>query len=350
MKRISAILFSVFFTVNVFGQTGGNNTYEFLNLPTSARVAALGSNFLAANDDDLSLAVINPSLIGENLHHQISLSFAEYISDVNYGTVAYSHTFKKAGSFATALQFINYGRFIEADETGLTYGNFSGGEYAFTLGWGRKLHKNFLLGADLKMIYSQLEKYNSFGLAVDVAGTYFSEKNGFMASVIFKNIGRQLDAYVPGNIEPLPFEIQLGISQRFKKLPLRYSVVYNHIEKWDLTYTDPRISSVDPMTGDTISRGKVEIFADKLMRHFTLGMEFYPAKRFYISIGYNYQRRHELRTEIKKGIVGFSFGCGINVYKFRISYAWAKYHLKGSPNTFTIATNLTDLFSKKVKK
>lgn len=179
MKRISAILFSVFFTVNVFGQTGGNNTYEFLNLPTSARVAALGSNFLAANDDDLSLAVINPSLIGENLHHQISLSFAEYISDVNYGTVAYSHTFKKAGSFATALQFINYGRFIEADETGLTYGNFSGGEYAFTLGWGRKLHKNFLLGADLKMIYSQLEKYNSFGLAVDVAGTYFSEKKRF---------------------------------------------------------------------------------------------------------------------------------------------------------------------------
>ncbi|HNZ41825.1 MAG TPA: type IX secretion system protein PorQ [Bacteroidales bacterium] len=350
MKRFAAILFSVFFYTSLFGQTGGNNTYEFLNLPVSARVAALGGNMLVARDNDLSLAIINPSLIGDNLHHQFSLNFAEYISDVNYGSVAYSHTFKKVGSFAGALQFINYGRFLEADEAGMTYGNFSGGEYALTLGWGRKLHKNFLLGANLKMIYSQLEKYNSFGLAVDVAGTYFHEKSGFMASLLFKNIGRQLDAYVPGNIEPLPFEIQLGISQRFNKLPLRYSVVYNHIEKWDLTFKDPKTSNVDPVTGDTISPRKVGVFADKLMRHLVLGVEFYPAKRFYISIGYNYQRRHELRTEVKKGIVGFSFGCGINVYKFRISYAWAKYHLKGSPSTITISTNLTELFSKKEKK
>jgi len=350
LKRFSAILLSVFITANVFGQTGGNNTYEFLNLPISARVAALGSNFLLANDNDLSLAVINPSLIGDNLHHRVSLSFAEYISDVNYGTAAYSHTFKKVGSFAAALQFVNYGRFLEADEAGLTYGNFSGGDYAFTLGWGRKLHKNFLLGANLKLIYSQLEKYNSFGVAVDVAGTYFSEKNGFMAGVIFKNIGRQLDAYVPGNIEPLPFEIQLGIAQKLNKVPLRYSIVYNHLEKWDLTYKDPSISSVDPVTGDTLQTGKVEVFADKLMRHLVLGLEVYIAKRFHLSIGYNYQRRHELRTEMKKGIVGFSFGCGINVYKFQIDYAWAKYHLKGAPNTITISTKIDDWFSKKEKK
>jgi len=176
LKRFAAILFSVFFCASIFGQTGGNNTYEFLNLPVSARVAALGSNMLVAKDNDLSLAIINPSLIDDKLHHQLSLSFAEYISDVNYGSVAYSHTFKKVGSFAGALQFINYGRFLETDEAGMTYGNFSGGEYALTLGWGRKLHKNFLLGANLKMIYSQLEKYNSFGVAVDVAGTYFHEK------------------------------------------------------------------------------------------------------------------------------------------------------------------------------
>lgn len=350
MKRISSILLLIFISTTLFGQTGGNNTYEFLNLPVSARVAALGTNFLVANDGDLSLAIINPSLIDDKLHHKISLSFADYISDVNYGTVAYSHTFKKAGSFATALKFINYGRFLEADETGLTYGNFSGGEYALSLGWGRKLHKYFLLGANLKMIYSQLEKYNSFGLAVDVAGTFIHEESGFMGSLLLKNIGRQLDTYVPSNVEPLPFEIQLGISQKFNKLPLRYSIVYNHLEKWDLTYADPNVSSVDPVTGDTLSKGKFEVFADKLMRHFVLGVEFYIAKRFYLSLGYNYQRRHELRTEVKKGITGFSFGCGINVYKFSINYSWAKYHLKGAPNTITIATNISDWFTKKEKK
>ncbi len=305
---------------------------------------------MAANDKDLSLAIANPSIIDENLHNKISLSFVDYFADANYGMAAYSHTFKKVGSFTTALQFITYGRFLQADETGQTYGNFTGSEYALTLGWGRKLDKHFLMGANLKMIYSQLEKYNSFGLAVDVAGSYYHEKTGFMATVLFKNIGRQLDTYIPGNREPLPFEIQLSLSQKFNTLPLRYNIVYNHIEKFNLTYSDPSKSTVDPISGDTIRVGKFEQFTDKLMRHFVLGVEFYPVKRFYISLGYNYQRRREMRTDVKKGIVGFSFGFGVNVYKFRISYAWAKYHLGAAPNTFTISTNLTDLFAKKQAK
>jgi hypothetical protein len=168
--------------------------------------------------------------------------------------------------------------------------------------------------------------------------------------VLFKNIGRQLDYYIPGNREPLPFEVQLGISQKLNTVPLRYSIVYNHLEKFNLTYSDPSKSNVDPISGDTIKVSKFEQFTDKLMRHFVLGVEFYPVKRFYISLGYNYQRRRELRTEVKKGLVGFSLGCGINVYKFRISYAWSKYHLAASPSTFTITTNIADLFSKKKSK
>lgn len=333
----------------LFSQTGGNNIYEFLNLPISARVAAQGGNFIAAHDDDLGLAIINPSILDEKLHHHLALTFTDYISDVNYGMAAYSHTFKKVGSFSTALQFINYGRFLETDANGQTYGNFSGGEYALTIGWGRKLDKHFLIGANLKMIYSGFKNYNSFGMAVDVAGSYYHEKARFMATVLFKNIGRQLDAYTPGNIEPLPFEIQLGISQGFKNIPFRYSITYNHLEKFNLTWQDPAKAngSIDPLTGDTIKVNKFEKFADKLMRHFVIGVEFYPIKRFYISLGYNYQRRQELKAEAKKGLVGFSVGCGIKVYKFRISYAWSKYHMSAAPNTFTITTNIGEFFPKK---
>jgi hypothetical protein len=310
----------------------------------------MGSNFVAAKDDDLSMAIVNPSIIDEGLHKKLALTFVDYFADASYGMAAYSHTFKKVGSFTTALQFINYGKFLQADETGQTYGNFNGGDYALTIGWGRKLDKHFLIGANLKLIYSHLEKYNSFGMAVDVAASYYHQKSGFMATALLKNIGRELHYYIPGNREPLPFEIQLGISQKFNTVPIRYSIVYNHVEKFNLTYTDPNKSNVDPISGDTIKVGKFDQFADKLMRHFVLGLEFYPAKRFFISIGYNYQRRRELRTEVKKGLVGWSIGCGINVYKFRISYAWSKYHLGAAPNSFTISTNISDLFSKKKDK
>ena len=111
MKKI--ILFSglLISFAGLFAQTGGNNTYEFLNLPWGARMAALGSNFVAAKDDDLTMAIVNPSIIDDKLHHKLALTFVDYFGDANYGMAAYSHTFKKVGSFTSALQFINYGKF-----------------------------------------------------------------------------------------------------------------------------------------------------------------------------------------------------------------------------------------------
>ncbi|HML84238.1 MAG TPA: hypothetical protein PKE52_03670 [Bacteroidales bacterium] len=38
-------------------QSGGDASFAFLNLPASARIAALGGNSLAINDKDLSLQV-----------------------------------------------------------------------------------------------------------------------------------------------------------------------------------------------------------------------------------------------------------------------------------------------------
>ncbi len=45
----------IFSSVRLTGQIGGKGTYQFLNLPNSARIAALGGNFLTINDDDIGL-------------------------------------------------------------------------------------------------------------------------------------------------------------------------------------------------------------------------------------------------------------------------------------------------------
>ena len=52
-----------------------------------------------------------------------------------------------------------------------------------------------------------------------------------------------------------------------------------------------------------------------------------------------------MKTPTKKGAVGFSYGVGINVYKFNISYSRSEMHIHGSPNYITITTNL-DSFKK----
>ena len=328
-------------------QIGGDNTYEFLNLTNSARIAAMGGNILSIKDNDINLALANPSLITKNMHNNLSLSFVDYYTDINYGFALYSMSFRELGNFTAAMQFIDYGKFIYADQSGEQQGEFGVSEYAFNIGWGRALDSLFSIGSNLKFIYSSLESYNSFGLAVDVAGTYYNQKNQFSISLIGKNIGTQLKAYRNNNTEPLPFEIQLALSKRLTHLPFRYSIILTHLEKWDLTYDDPNDkSNIDPITNEEIPENKLESFADKLMRHIVIGGEFVPFKNFSVRFGYNYHRRKELKVDTKASTVGFSWGFGFRIKQFQFNYSRATYHLVGSPNFITISTNLSDFVRK----
>lgn len=90
----------------------------------------------------------------------------------------------------------------------------------------------------LTEIYSQLADYYSFGIAVDVAGTYTTKDDLFTASLIGRNIGAQIVPYRTGEREPLPFELQIGLSQRLRHIPVRFSQLITHLERWDLSYTD----------------------------------------------------------------------------------------------------------------
>lgn len=347
-KRLSSLILisGIFFLAHtsVNAQIGGSSTYRFLNLPNSPRVAALGGNFVAISDNDLAAGLNNPSLINEGMHNSISLNFVDYFADINYGFASYSRTYDKIGSFAASVQYLNYGKFTYADETGIldeNAGEFTGNELAFVVGWGRRLDSLFSIGANLKAVTSSLETYNSFGMAVDVAGTYHA-RSGFTASLVARNIGRQLSTYTPGNVEPLPFEIQLGLSKKLKHLPFRYSLLLTNLQKWDLTYVDPAENTVDPFTGEVKTKSEAGTFADKAMRHVVIGGEFVPTRNFSFRVGYNYQRRQEMKLESKRSTVGFSWGFGFRVSKFNFSYARSAYHLAGSPNFLSIAFNLSD--------
>lgn len=342
---LSVILIVVCNSTNA--QIGGNNTYEFLNLTSSARIAAMGGDFLTVYDDDITLVESNPSLINPGLSNKLGVAYVDFFSDVNYGFATYARSFNNVGSFAASMKYISYGKFDYATVTGERNGQFNAGETAFNIGWGRQLDSLFSIGANLKFIYSSLESYNSFGLAVDVAGSYISRDRSFTVSLIAKNIGRQLTAYEGGNIEPLPFELQIGLAKKLKHLPFRYSVLYNNLEKWDLSYDDPAQSQTDPITGEVVEDSGIENFADNLMRHIVFGGELLIGKNISLRGGYNYKRRQEMKVHTKPGTVGFSWGIGIRISKFHISYARSAFHLAGSPNYITLTTNLSDFFVKK---
>lgn len=352
MKKLFTLVLccalGIHFSIGGLAQIGGDHTYGFLNLSNSARTAAMGGNSYARMDNDLSLAVSNPSLITSAMHNNLAFSFVDYSSDINYGFVSYGRSFKKAGNFVGSVQYINYGDFTRADATGEKQGEFTLGEYAVTVGWGRQLDSNFYIGANFKNIFSNFDEFSSYGMAVDVAGTYFNPKNNLTASLLFKNLGRQITSYTSGVNEPLPFEIQLGLSKKLSHVPITYSVLLTHLNKWDLAYENPNDpdNQLDPLTGEIKADNQFEDAADEAMRHIVLGAEFSPGKNFSFRLGYNYKRRQEMKVESKRGLVGFSWGLGLRIKKFNFSYSRAAFHQASSLNYITVSTNLSEFVRK----
>jgi len=347
---------SIVFILTVFAaglgltkaQPGGNYTYNFLNLTNSARAASLGGDVIAIQDDDFNLTAQNPSLLNSNMSNNLVMNYVNYFTDINYGYFSYAHSFANAGNFAAAVNYINYGEFTAADYTGVITGHFRAAEYSFNLMWSMPLDSSFTVGAALKTIHSVLEQYTSTGLATDVGITYHNPDKLFTAAFVIRNLGTQVKAYNSGNMEPLPLNIELGISQRLKYAPFRFSLTAHHLQQWDMLYTTEadKKNSIDPLTGEKVSKSKAENFAENFMRHMIVGVEFLPMKNFYFRVGYNYQRRKEMQLASKVGGVGFSWGFGLKISKFNISYGRATYHLSGASNLFSLTTNISDFYQK----
>ena len=329
----------------VEAQLGGSSTYSFLNLTNSARVASLGGKTISSWDDDLNLPFNNPSLLNDSMDGHLVVNYVNYFSDINYGYVSYARHIEKLGNFAAGLHYINYGQFIAADPTGTITGNFTASEYALNLIWSRPIDSLFHVGVNLKPVYSVLESYQSFGLLADAGITYVNRKKLFTASLVFRNFGSQLKAYHDHNREPVPFEILVGFSQKLEHAPFRFFVVAHNLQRLDLTWEESPESDdhLNPISSDAPDANNIEVFADKVMRHMIFGLEFVPIDHFYLRAGYNYQRRQEMKVSTNVAMVGFSWGFGLRISKFHLSYGRATYHLAGASNHFSISTDLSTL-------
>jgi len=93
MIRTYLLLICVCFFSFSYGQIGGRYTYQFLNLVSSPRQAALGGTYVTGYNDDPTSALLNPATINIAMDNQLAVNFVNYIADVNYGSVAYARSF-----------------------------------------------------------------------------------------------------------------------------------------------------------------------------------------------------------------------------------------------------------------
>jgi hypothetical protein len=341
-----ALLTLLFSSSGLYAQIGGLHTYEFMNLSPSARITALGGNLITVRDDDANLALVNPAALNPSMHQQISINHSFHVAGISHGFASYAHDWSGAGITSHfGVQYVNYGDFTETNEFGEEIGSFQAAEYAINLGAGRQVAERLAVGANLKAITSQLESYSSFGLGMDAAATYFDTSRNIVATMVFRNMGRQLSYFRDGDPEPLPFEIQVGVSKKLRYLPFRFSIIYRHLNRWNILYDDPNAEpSVLFLGEEQTEDSEASIWFDNFFRHFVFNGEFLigPRENFRLRVGYNHFMRRELTVDNFGSLAGFSFGVGFKVSRFRIDYGHQSFHLGGGLNHFSISTSIRE--------
>ena len=343
LKRLVLFFLFIFNLISLFPQTG-RGVYRFLDLPVSSRMAAIGGMNVSLRDNDVNFAFMNPALLTGETHGVIGLNMANYLADIKFGSAVYGHNFGENNFTSFGVQYVDLGKFEGYDELGNFTEDFTAKDIALYMSYARRLDDYFTVGATFKPIFSSYERYTSFGIAFD-AGINYS-RDLFSAGLVFRNMGAQLKAYYPDeqgqHREPLPFDIQLGVSKKFAHAPIRISGTLNNLNRWNVAgyQTDKTTTNLDGTTEEK----KVKP-VDMAFRHVELGVELVPSDNFYIALGYNHRRNQEMTMEGFKSLAGFSAGAGLKLYKFHVGFGLTQFQVGNFAYQFSFSTDLNDFVS-----
>ena len=323
-----------------FAQIGGRSVYQFLNLVTSPRQAALGGKTITIYDSDVNQAHFNPATINAEMDNKLALNYGSYFGEVTYGTAAYAYTYDRhLQTFHAGVNYVNYGSFDGYDENGQPTSSFTGSDMALSFGYAYNIpFSSFYIGANAKLISSTLESYNSFGAAVDIGGLFIDERNDVNWALVIRNIGTQITPYAETR-EKLPLEVLVGVSQLMENVPIRWHLTLENMQQWNIAFSNPNRAEGSLDGGSTPE--KVSVFNNAL-RHVVVGAELFPDKGFNIRLGYNFRRAEELRILEQRNFSGISVGIGLKIRKIKFNYSYSRYTLAANTSLFGLTIDFAD--------
>ena len=339
---LKKLICTAFMLVNLgsYGQIGGKSVYQFLNLVTSPRQAALGGKVITIFDEDVNQAHFNPATINAEMDNHLALNYGSYFGEVTYGTAAYAYTYDRhLQTFHAGVNYVNYGKFDGYDENGQKTSTFTGSEMAFSFGYALNIpNSDFYVGANAKLISSTLESYNSYGAAVDLGALFIDTRNDVNWALVIRNLGIQITPYDQVR-EKLPLEVLVGVSQLMQNVPIRWHLTLENMQQWNIAFANPNRAQGSLDGGSTPE--KVSVFNNAL-RHLVLGAELFPDKGFNIRLGYNFRRAEELRILEQRNFSGISVGIGLKMGNIKFNYSYSRYTVAANTSLFGLTIDFSN--------
>lgn len=253
----------------------------------------------------------NPAGLSTSDKMMVSAGFGKYLLDINFGTASYQMKYKNLGWFGVGAKYFNYGTFDYTDENGVSNGTFHASDVMFSVGYSNYIYDIINWGVSIKYIHSNIAEYNSNAMAADLGLLYIIPSQDLNIALTLNNIGGQLDPYI-NTYEKLPLDLRIGFSKKLEHLPLRISFSLSNINQKQ----------------------------DELIKHFksfAIGGEFTFSENVQARIGYNNQKRQDLKLGTSLGIAGFSGGIGIKIQnKYSFDFAFNSFGKVGGTYRFNL--------------
>ena len=339
LKKLICTAF-ILFNLGSYGQIGGKSVYQFLNLVTSPRQAALGGKVITIYDEDVNQVHFNPATINAEMDNHLAVNYGSYFGEVTYGTAAYAYTYDRhLQTFHAGVNYVNYGKFDGYDENGQKTATFTGSEMALSFGYALNIpNSDIYVGANAKLISSTLESYNSYGAALDLGALFIDTRNDVNWALVIRNVGIQITPYDQTR-EKLPLEVLVGVSQLMQNVPIRWHLTLENMQQWNIAFSNPNRAQGSLDGGSTPE--KISVFNNAL-RHMVVGAELFPDKGFNIRLGYNFRRAEELRILEQRNFSGISVGIGLKMGNIKFNYSYSRYTLAANTSLFGLTIDFSN--------
>ncbi len=352
----------VLFNLNtVLNAQGGESAVPFLLVAPDSRAGGLGESG-AGLADNSSAIFWNPAGLAFQSGTELSITHSNWLPqfklDIFYDYLTYRDYFEEIdGVLSSSITFMNYGEFIQTGEQGPEeIGKFRSFDAAATIGYATKLHPDWGIGLNFRVIHSRLTGQIQVGnqrgegtsttLSFDIGGMWrpsslvipFTDEdlgNRFSIGANLSNIGPKIYYINKAQADPIPTNFRLGFAYRilddeynsltytldFSKLlvtKLDTKVVGKTVDGKDSTITvgdrDEFYKAIFTAWGD-------QPFSEELRDIVTsMGLEFTYGKpndfQFAVRSGYFY----EDPSFGNRKFVTFGAGIRYDIYGFDFSY------------------------------
>jgi hypothetical protein len=321
---------------------GGNSVFNFLTVPNTPQLSALGGINVSHPSHDPGMALSNISQLNRDMDGQLSLVFNHFYASTSIFHLAgalYSEQWNT--NFIGGLGYFDYGSTTATDAAGNLLGRFHAVDWYVQAGASRHYLVKWDYGLALKYIHSSYGQYRSDGIAFDAGVHYTDTSNAISASFLLKNIGFQLKPYQGSTSDQLPFDLQAGITRRFRGSPFGLSLTVQKLHQFNIRYDDTSFNNSNGYANSTDKR----FTAGKLIDHLVIGCTIYPGDKVQAWLGYNFLRRRELNIgNSGNGLNGFSIGAGVQLGKLALSYGRAWYQAGSAYDQLGLSMNLRNGF------